>query len=913
MPLLDRRTELDALERLLAGAREGQGGAFVVHGEPGIGKTALLDAAHEAAAGFRVLQAVGVENEMDLAYATLQQLCAPLLSRLDNLPDPQRDALSVAFGLRVGSAPNPFVVGLAATALLARAAHEQPILAVIDDAQWLDRASSQAVAFVGRRIGETSVALVIGTRERSRGLAALPDLAVRSLDHRDARALLESVLTVPIDERVLDRIVLETGGNPLALLELPRGLTAAELAGGFGLPAAVPLHSRIEARFVARVAKLPDDARRLVLLAAAETTGDAGLLWRAAASLEIPESAPRDAASSGLVAFDDGVTFRHPLVRSAVYRRASEEERAEVHEALANATNPETDPDRQAWHRAQATIAPDDDLAADLEGSAARAQARGGFAAAGAFLARSASLTLDPVLRAQRGLAAAEAKQRAGDLRGALASLEAADLRAQDELQRAKADVLRARVSFIADRGRDAPGLFLDAARRLVPIDLALARETYLDALTAAVFAGRLAGTPDARDVANAALVLPPSPIPTPADLLLDALALMIAEGPVAGTPGVRKAVDALSGVEPSTAGELQRLWLAGRTAGAIWEYEQWDTLTARQVLVARRSGALADLALALNTRVGVHLLGGDLRGAALLVEEADALGEASDGRIVPVYGHLSLAALRGDQAEVDRWVESSVRDFATRGEGIGLTFTGWARAVLALGRGRYEEAFQAATYATVDPREPWFATLALVELVEAAARSSHPEEAAQAFALLCESTQASGTPWAVGIEARSRALVSPDEIAEDLYRLAIDSLKGTRVGVDLARSHLLFGEWLRRRGRRVDARDELRTAGAMFSEFGMAAFSERTRVELEASGGRARRRIVETADQLTPQEVEVSRLASLGNTNREIATRLFISPSTVEYHLRKVFRKMDVKSRTQLARRLRESDGRHG
>ena len=908
MPLLGRRRERAALERFLGAARTGHGGTLVVRGEPGIGKTALLDSALDAAQGFQHLRATGVESEIELAYAALLQLCAPLLSRVDELAEPQRDAISVAFGRSSGSAPNPFMVGLATTTLLADAAVERPILAVLDDAQWLDRASTQALAFVGRRIAETRVALLIATREPGRELAGLPELAVAPLDPRESRTLLESVLHAPIDDQILDRIALETGGNPLALLELPRGLTPNELAGGFALPAAVPLHSRIEGRFVARVARLPRDARRLLLVAAADTTGNAALLWRAATELGIPESAAAAAASSGLIAFDDGVTFRHPLVRSAVYRRASAEERVEVHRALANATDSEADPDRRAWHRAQATLLPDEEVAAELERSAERARARGGFAAAGAFLSRSASLSLDPTLRAQRALSAAEARQRAGDLRGAMAMLDAPELRPVGELQQARADVLRGRVSFAADRGREAPALFLDAARRLVLLDPQLAREVYLDALTAAVFSGRLAGRPDAREVATAALALPEPPPPRSAiDLLLEGLALLITKGPAAGTPRVRDALDAVSVTATPAPSDLRRLWLAGRTAGSIWDYERWDSLTARQVQVARESGALAELALALSTRVGVQLFRGSLREAEILVAEADSLGEASDPRIVPVYGHLSLAAFQGSRADVDRLVESSVRDFAVRGEGLGLTFTGWVRAVLANGMARYDEAFEAARFATVNPREPWFATLALVELVEAAARSGHAERAHQAFGRLRESTQASGTAWATGIEARSRALLSEGDEAEGLYRGAIEALEPTPLRVDLARTRLLFGEWLRRQGRRMDAREELRQAGAMFDEFGLGAFAERARVELEATGGRARKRAIETADQLTPQEAQVSRLASLGNTNREIAKQLFISPSTVEYHLRKVFRKLDVKTRTQLVRRLQQ------
>jgi len=911
LPLLGRARERDALDRLVDAARAGQGATLVVHGDPGVGKTALLEATVAAASGLAVIRAVGVEGEIELPYAALQQLCGPIVQLAERLPEPQRDALEVAFGLRAGTAPSAVLVGLAVTGLLTAAAAERPLLAVIDDAQWLDRASAQAVAFAARRLGTARVALLIVTREPDRSLAGLPELRIGALGHGDARALLESGLSAPLDDQVLERIVLETGGNPLALVELPRLVTPAQLAGGFGLPAAVPVHEGIEDRFSERVASLPDEARRLMLLAAADPTGDVALLWRAATGVGITDAAAGAAAASGLVSFSDGFTFRHPLVRSAVYRSASGDERAKAHRALAEATDADHDPDRRAWHRSQASLVPDEKIAADLERSATRAQARGGRAAAAAFLWRAATMTLDPARRAARTLAAAEAKQQAGDVEGALSILEAAETVQFDEAQRVRADILRARISFATDRGNEAPAMFLAAARRLEQLDVRLARETYLDAMTAALFAGRLAGACDARHVATAALAAPPAPPPERAiDLLLDALALLITDGPIA-TPSVRTALDAFSSAEAPVAEDTGRSWLAGRTAGFIWDYERWDALTTEQVRVARETGALADLALALSTRVGVHLFAGELGAAETLVGEADALGDASDGRIVPIYGALSSAAFRGREADVQRLATRSTADFRRRGEGVGLTLTFWITAVLYNGLGRYEEAFASALRATIDPRELWFSTFGLVELIEAAARTDRIERAREALALLSASTRASGTPWALGVEARSRAQVSEGDVAEDLYREAIGWLEPTRLAFDLSRTHLLYGEWLRRQGRRVDARAHLRAAYASFASAGMEAFAERARVELEATGAQARKRTVATLDQLTPQEAEVSRLAAEGNSNREIAARLFISPSTVEYHLKKAFRKLDVTSRTQLARRLESSDAR--
>ena len=904
--LLGRQREREVLERLLEGAREGRGGVLAMYGEPGVGKTALLEYAVEAGRGFRVARAVGVEGEMELTYAALQQLCAPSLEVIERLPDTQREALAVALGLSAGQAPDAFLVGLAVLGLLSEAAGERPLLCVVDDAQWLDRASARVLAFVARRLLAEKIALVFAARQPSEALEGLPELHVMPLGHRDARALLESALPGRLDERVLERVILETHGNPLAVLELPRGLTPAQLAGGFGLPAALPLSAQIEASFTRRLARMPRDARRLLLVAAADSTGDLALVWRAAQRLGIPESAAPTVESDGLLALNDGVVFRHPLVRSAVYRASGPDDRSDVHRALAEATDPEIDPDRRAWHRAQAAFMPDEDVAAELERSAARAQARGGFAAAAAFLERSSALTPEAARRAGRALAAAQATQEAGALDEALTLVTNAEAGPLDESQRAHVDVLRARISFAADRGSEAPRLLLRAARRLEALDVRQAREIYLDALTATLFAGRLGGGYDARQVATAARAAPPSPSPPrAADILLDGLALLITDGHTAAMPTVRKALTAFHRDEIGTEEGLRWLWLAGRTAGFIWDYESWDSLTARQVRAAREVGALGHLPLALSTRVGVHLFAGELQAAASLVEQSGALAEATYSRAVPLYGALALAAFRGSEDELTRLVRTNTQDLITRGEGIGLTVTQWVTAVLYNGLARYEDAFTAAADATTDPRELWFSTFATIELIEAASRNGRTDRAAEAFEVLRESTRASGTPWALGVEARSRALLSRKEAAEALYQESIDRLQPTRLRVDLARAHLLYGEWLRRQRRRLEARDHLRVAHELFADFGMEAFAGRARVELQATGERARKRTLDTLDQLTPQEAQIAHLTANGNTNREIAAQLFISPSTVEYHLRKVFRKLDVKSRTQLARRM--------
>jgi DNA-binding CsgD family transcriptional regulator len=904
--LLGRKRERAALDRVVESARDGFGGALVVHGEPGVGKTALLDDTVEKATRLRIVRSAGVEGEMELPFAAVQQICAPIRALGERLPRPQRDAFDIAFGLSPGPAPSPFLVALAVLGLLSEAARERGLHCVIDDAQWLDRASAQALGFAARRLAVERLAIVFAAREVGPSLRGLPEVHVGPLGHRDARTLLESVLPGPLDDQVLERLIIETRGNPLAMMELPRGLTPSQLAGGFGVPVAGPLHAGIEEVFLRRFAALPPDARLLVLVAASDPTGDATLVWRAAERLGIPESAAFAAESNGLIAFRPHVAFRHPLVRSAVYGAAGAAERTEVHQALAEATDPQTDPDRRAWHRAQAAVMPDEDVAMDLERSAARAQARGGFAAAAAFLERSAALSIEPARRAGRALAAAQAKYQAGAVDEAVALVEDAEVGPLDDVQRAQAEVLRARIAFATNRGSDAPPLLLAAARRLEPLDVPLARETYLDALTAALFTGRLAGAGDTRQVAGAALAAPPSPAPRPVDLLLDGLATLIAHGPAAGTPALRRALAAFArrDVEPTEA--LRWRWLAGRAAGFIWEYEAWDKLTAHHIRAAREAGLLAELPLALTTRVGVHLLAGETTAAAALVEEADVLARATGDGIAPRYGALVLAAHRGLEDELTRLVRTANDDFVARGEGLGIAATNWATALLNNSLGRYDAAFAAAAEATRIYGEIWFSTFATVELIEAACRSGRPEAATDALETLSTSTTASATPWALGIEARSRALLAQRDAAEPLYREAIERLEPTFLRLDQARAHLVYGEWLRREARRIQARNELRAAYDLFVDFGMDAFAERARIELEATGEHARKRTSATVDELTPQEEQISRLAGQGRTNREIAAQLFISPSTVEYHLRKAFRKLDVTSRAQLANRLR-------
>jgi DNA-binding CsgD family transcriptional regulator len=902
MELRGRRREREVLDELLAAVRGGQSRALVVLGEPGVGKTALIQYALESASAYRVARAVGVESEMELAFAALHQLCAPMLDRLERLPGPQRAALATAFGLSSGDAPDRFLVGLAALGLLSEVAHEQPLLCFVDDAQWLDRASAQTLAFVARRLYAESVGVVFATREPSDELRGLPELHVHGLRNGEARELLASAVHGPLDERVRDRIVAETRGNPLALLELPRGLSQAELAGGFRLPDAPALSGRIEESFQRQLAELEPGTQLLLLVAAAEPLGDPMLVWRAAEQLGIAPDAAPPAAAAGLAEFGGRVRFRHPLVRSAVYRAASPRERKRVHAALAEATDPEVDPDRRAWHRAQAATGPDEDVAADLERSAERAQRRGGLAAAAAFLERATLLTSDPTRRSERALAAAQVTHQAGSPDAALRLLAMAEAGPVDELQRALADVLRAQIAFATSRGGDAPPLLLKAARRLEPLDARRARDTHLDALSAALFVGRLTTDGGVLEAARAARAAPPAvQPPSAADLLLDGAASVITDGYAAGAPVLKRALAAFRDGHVSEEEEIRWLWLAARVAVNLWDDETWRVLADRHVELSRASGALTVLPIALSSRIVVHINEAEPAAAASLVEEQRAIVEATGSQIV-LYAALIVAACRGREPEASTLIEDSIEDVRRRGGGMELAITRWWSALLYNGLGRYEDALAAMQQATDYPPELLFSNWVLPELIEAAARTGQRDRAADAHRRLSDTTRASGTDWALGMEARTGALLAEGDAADGLYREAIDRLGRTRTRVQLARAHLLYGEWLRRETRRAEAREQLRTAHEMLTASGLEAFAGRAARELLAAGEAARSDSARGATgALTAQEAQIARLARDGLSNPEIGARLFISPRTVEYHLHKVFTKLEISSRSQL------------
>jgi DNA-binding CsgD family transcriptional regulator len=908
--LRGRHNECAALDRLLQDVRAQQSRVLVLRGEAGVGKTALLEYLVANASGCRVARAAGVESEMELAFAGVHQLCAPMLSQLEHLPGPQRDALRTAFGLSAGVAADRFLVGLAVLSLLSEVAEDRPLICVVDDAQWLDRSSAQVLEFVARRLLADSVAMVFAVRDRSedKELGSLPAMVVGGLSDADARALLDSVIPGRLDERIRDRVVAESRGNPLALLELPKGLTAAELAGGFGLPDMRPPASLILHSFVRRVRALPQETQRLLLVAAAEPVGDVTLLRRAAERLGIGADAAAPAEAAGLIEIGARVRFHHPLVRSAAYRAAAMGERQEIHRALAEVTDPHADPDRRAWHRARAAVGPDETVAAELERSADRAQARGGIAATAAFLERASELTPDPARRAARALDAAQAKFEAGAPDGAHELLVVAEIGPLDELQRARLARLRARMVFTRTRGSDAPPLLLEAAKALEPLDAGLARETYLEALGAEIFVGRLGDQGEVR-AAKAARAAPPGPEPPrPTDLLLDGVVTRFADGYLAGVEPLRRAL--LSFRAQGGAGKdgiMRWLWTACPVAMApdLWDDEAWHELATAAVQLARDAGVLATLPIALISRSAVHVHAGEFAAAAALIQEADSITEAT-GNAPLRYTSLMLAAWRGEETPALRLIESAVKDAIASGQGRAIGLAGYATAVLYNGLGRYEPALAGAQQAC-EHDDLGFFGWSLIELVEAGVRSGADDAAAFAHRLLEERARAAGTDWALGTLARSSALLSDGPAADDLYREALERLERCRIVVHLARAHLVYGEWLRRQNRRVDARQQLGIAYEMLSRIGADAFAERARVELLATGETVRKRTVQTREVLTAQEAMVARLAAQGRTNPEIGTQLYISPRTAEYHLHKVFTKLGISSRRRLRDALRD------
>lgn len=894
-----RTKERDQLDDALHRLRNGEGGALVLRGEAGIGKTTLLGYVSDRASGCRVAEVTGTESELELPFAALHQLCAPMFDLLPELPDPQEQALKVAFGHVVGPAPDKFVVGLAVLGLLSEAATDQPILCVVDDAQWLDQPSIQVLGFVARRLAAESVLLVFAVREPAAEqlLAGIPALHLSGLGHDEAVDLLASALPGHLDSRVRDRIVAETRGNPLALLELAQRGTS-ELMGGFAFPAIRP--GNLHDHYVRRIRALPDPTRRLLLLAAAEPTGDAAVLWRAAHSMGLTSADSEPAEEEQLFEVGGQPRFGHPLMRSAAYAAGTAQQRREVNAALAAALDAGTEPERRIWHLAAATTGPDDGIADSLHEAAGRARARGGVAAAASFLQRAAALTSDPRQRAERTLAAAQANLDAGRYDAALALSAEAEADAVDDLQRARADLVRALTGRAAKSGSDAPVALARAARRLEPLDPHLARETYLDAWGAALVAGALADPDgDLAVVSRAACAAPSPSTTTPRDALGLGLATFVSNGTATAAPMLREAVTSYLGADVPADVFLRRGVLVANAALSLWDFEAWDTATSRHVELARAAGALAPLANALNAHRVVALWRGDVDQARDLGREEQRVKEVT-GTQRASYGDLFLLAYQGNLIQAAPVIASAAAEATARGEGLGLQITERATALLHLGLGHYERAYESAMRAGAGNLGP-FTAQALPDIVEAAVRSGSMDAATTALERLSAYAEVPDSDWAAGLLARSHALVGQGDVAERSYTEAVERLERTRLRFELARTRLLFGEWLRRERRRGDARVHLKAAFEDFSAMGADGFAERTRHELLATGEKVRKRTVDTVNDLTAQESQIAHMARDGRTNQQIGSELYISARTVEWHLRKVFGKLGITSRREL------------
>jgi DNA-binding CsgD family transcriptional regulator len=874
-PLAGRQEQIHALQELVDGARKGHGGVLVLRGEPGIGKSTLLGHAEVVAPGFRVIRASGSEFEMELPFAALHQLCVPVLEHLSDLPAGHRESLRIAFGLATGT-PELFRIGLAALELLGAATRQHPLLCLVDDAHWLDDATAKVLGFLARRIASEPVAMVLAARPGS-DLDSLPGVDVERLSDADARALLSAGIQAPLDQRVRDRVLAEARGNPLALLELPK-------AGGFALPSTSSVPSRIELSFQVRLTDVPARVRLLLTVASADPTGDPALLWRAARQLGVDVTTGASAEATGLVELGTRVRFCHPLARSAVYRAATAEHRHQAHRVLAEVTDPLTDPDRRAWHRSQSGTGPDDDIAAELTESASRAKARGGAAAAAAFLERAAALSLDPGKRVERTLAAVQAKLDAGAVDAAADLLTTVELGQLDELVHARIDLLRGKIAFVRQTDGDGPAFMIRAAQRLASLDAQRSRDCFLDALEMAVAVGRATGVTDM--VVEAARSAPPAP--DGADTVLDALVLL-------ATDGHRAAVPML---QPIFAGETwkQRPALASMLAAEMWDHEAYSAVTTWTMQAGRESGSPLMLRLGLTLVASGAVHTGDFKQAMSAIAEEEAVADAV-GSPPMLFHRMHLAAMRGRRAEATELIESLTAAATARGEGQTIANVHWATAVLNNGLADYPAALAAAKRACAYG-DLFHAGIALPELIEAAVRCGEHATAATAMDSLTERTLATGNAWGLGVAAYSRALVTENE---DDFREAVSHLDATPLAVYRARAYLLYGEWLRRQGQRREARARLRVAHELLSDSGAEAFARRAADELRATGEQARSRSRQTYDELTLQEAHIARLVATGATSKEVAARLFLSHRTIDAHLRNIFRKLGITSRRQL------------
>ncbi|MET7479346.1 AAA family ATPase [Streptomyces sp. NPDC005648] len=908
-PMIGRHTEREAIGRLLDAVREGLGGALVLTGEPGIGKTRLLEYAAARAAELRVVRLTAVEQETGLGFGALHRLLRPFLNRTDRLPGPQRAALDAALGLLSGPPADRHLVGLATLTLLSEAAADEPLLFLVDDAQWLDRESAEALAFTARRLHADSLGLIIAVRDGLGDNGVFDALDARSVTGLPTAQATSLLCAGPrrVDAAVAERIVAGTGGNPLALLELVAALAPEQLSGIAPLPDPLPVGRLLEGHFRSLVRALPPETATLLLLLAAAPSDDMGTMWRAAGRLGLSARAVRPAVTAGVLDRDTPTAFRHPLIRSTVYAAAEPGERRRVHAALAAVCDPVRDADRRAWHRAEAAEGLDEGVADDLEAASERARSRGGHSQQALFLSRAAEFTGAPDKRAERLLDAAQAHLMSGDASAAQTALDLAAADVHGPVMRTRELRTWATAQMFQLAVADVPAMLMAAVARLGTQDPRLTWELLCEALNAAVVAHDTMRGMSLTEVAAAVVAArhDPDSAGRYRDLLMEGLARRAAEGYEHGAPVLRTALDGLRGGGGIGDAHSPFAVMLCTACNDLWDVRAGRELTARLAVTDRDTGALYALGMTLLGEAGYALWDGRFTEAEVHYAEFDDIAAATAFPGAGDINRLQLLALTGREAELRAAVRRAA-ELRSMGHGVLQLMAQHALALFELGRGRYRQALKHAR-TVFEEDSPVGGNLVLPLLIEAGVRAGDRDAVTRGLSRLEERAPLAGTPWALGTLALGRALTADGDEAGKFYQESIDLLGQAPLALEVARTRLLFGEWLRRRKRRSDARKQLRAACESFDTFGAVPYAERARTELLATGETARRRTEETRSDLTPRERQVASMAVSGLTNGEIATRLFVTASTVEFHLNKVFRKLGITSRRQIPRAIGE------
>ena len=901
--MVGREPERRLLAALLEGARAGSAGTLVVRGEPGVGKTALLNELMAAAGDALVLRTQGLEVETPLAFAALHRLLRPVTRLRRGLPEPQARALRIAFGEEDGASVEPFLVGVATLSILAAAAEESTVLCVVDDAHWLDAATAGALRFCAHRLGADRVALVFAARDGVWGSfdpQGLPELVVTGLDPAAAQALLRARLGAATGAEVVERIVAETRGNPLALLELPAELTPDQVTGVEPLPPQLHLTFRVEQLFLDRSRRLPPSVQTMLLLAAADDSGEPEVVRRAAAALGLVDADRQAAVDSGLLVEDAAsLSLRHPLVRSAVYQAATGAQRRQVHRALAEALSGHGDPDREAWHRAAAAEGPDPKVVAALELAGARAQRRGGHAAALAAYERAAALCDDPAKRTELTFAAARSAWASGRASQAQALLSQTREATNDPLLRADVARLRGHIEVNVGSASEAHRIFVDAAQAVYPIDPGRALDLGVAAAVMRTF-GADSGTP--LPVTRALVV--PDPGDPPRTLCLRHLLVAmteVAEGNwSAATPALDRAL-----VIGDQVDDRDVLWNLANAALQLGDDRAQQRFYGYALARAREAGAVTAVIYCLQRLCFGQYLAGDLVAVRNSAEEAISLGQSigQPAMTAPPAAWLALLSALQDRDDHDHHLARLEDLVATYPLGI-LTdpvhdLTRWAKGLRAAGSGDSAGALHHLTRF----RLPVLARMSAPERIEAAVRVGDMAAAREWTDELAGFADATGRAWALATVAFGRALAADQAQGDGLFREALAHHAGAGRPLDAARAQLAYGEWLRRSQRRVDAREHLREAVETFQDLHAESLATRANQELRASGETARKRDPSTLVTLTPTELQIAQLVSSGLSNKDVAAQCWISPRTVAFHLRNIFAKTRITSRGELAR----------